>query len=82
MAENDSSSRVWYEVFARQRTSDFLGHLGSIEAENAELAEARAVRIYDEHAWLEMCIFPRSQCVRVVPGYGRGSEKLGKIGVC
>jgi len=73
---------MWFEVFARQKTTDFLSHLGSVEAENVELAEARAVRMYDEHAWLEMCIFPRESCARVVPSHGRDRSKYGKIGVC
>lgn len=70
--------RTWFEVFARHTTSDFLSHLGSVEAGNRALAEVRAVRIYDEHAWLEMCVVPRDACTRILPLEHRHDQ----IGVC
>lgn len=46
----------FYEVFTRRNSKEPLTHIGSIDAPNDELAEARAWFVYDQEAWLEMCI--------------------------
>jgi 1,2-phenylacetyl-CoA epoxidase PaaB subunit len=67
---------MWYEVFARRSPRDYLAHVGSVDAANEEQAKARAWLTYDEHAWREMCLVPRSAVIPVRPAAGQ------QIGVC
>ena len=55
----------FYEVFARQTSNDPLTHVGSVEAPNDRLAEARAWFAYDEHHWREMCVVPSSAIIPI-----------------
>lgn len=55
----------FYEVFGRKTSDHPLTHLGSVEAPNDELAEARAWHIYDEHEWRELCIVPAAAIIAV-----------------
>ena len=55
----------YYEVFGRKTSDDPLTHVGSIEAPNDDLAEARAWYIYDEHDWRELCIAPAASFIAV-----------------
>lgn len=55
----------FYEVFARKTSEDPLTHVGSIEAPNDDLAEARAWYVYDEHEWRELCIVPAAAFIAV-----------------
>lgn len=71
------SEGQWYEVLARRTPKEFLTHLGSVEAANEELAKARAIKIYDEHDWIEFCIFPRASSILLIP-----HRSHGEIGVC
>lgn len=66
----------FYEVFARRDSAEPLSHIGSVEAPNAELAEARAWFVYDQHIWREMCIVPLSAFVTITE---RGSKSKVKV---
>jgi len=66
----------FYEVFTRRNSAEPLTHIGSVEAPNAELAEARAWFIYDHEAWMEMCIVPLSAFVTITE---RGSASKVKV---
>lgn len=55
----------YYEVFARKTSEDPLTHVGSIEAPNEDLAEARAWMIYDEHDWRELCLAPATAFIPI-----------------
>ncbi|MBR0954917.1 phenylacetic acid degradation b [Bradyrhizobium canariense] len=65
-----------YEVFARRNSEEPLTHIGSIDAPNAELAEARAWFVYDHDTWKEMCIVPLSAIVTITE---RGSNAKVKV---
>ena len=55
----------YYEVFARKNSDDYLTHVGSVEAPNDDLAQVRAWYIYDQHAWIEMCVVPTDAVITV-----------------
>jgi 1,2-phenylacetyl-CoA epoxidase PaaB subunit len=50
---------VW-EVFARQAYEDPLHHVGAVTEDDEELAVVSARAIYDEQAWIEMILVPRT----------------------
>lgn len=66
----------FYEVFTRRNSQEALTHIGSIEAPNDELAEARAWFVYDQEPWLEMCVVPTSA---IVPITERGRRVKIKV---
>lgn len=55
----------YYEVFARINSEDSLTHVGSVEAPNSDLAQARAWYVYDQHPWIEMCVVPLEAIITV-----------------
>ena len=50
---------VW-EVFARSSYEEPLHHVGAVTEDDEDLALVSARSIYDEQAWIEMIIVPRS----------------------
>lgn len=62
------SKREVYEIFARINRGDDLMHVGTIEAENDELAMAYAALVYDEEDWTDMYTVRRDNllCVHSV----------------
>ncbi|MFJ7365765.1 hypothetical protein ACIQWQ_16850 [Peribacillus frigoritolerans] len=57
---------VEYDVFSRINRGDDLMHIGTVEANNDDLARVYARYIYDEEKWLEMFIVRRENmiCIR------------------
>lgn len=55
-----------YEIFARVKLSEPLGHIGSIRAEGAELARAYARTTYDEDKWVEMVGVMRNDLIPII----------------
>ena len=53
-----------WEVFARAAYEEPLHHVGTITEPDEDLALVAARAVYDEQAWIEMIIVPRS-AVRV-----------------
>ncbi|MBT2667634.1 hypothetical protein J7J00_19470 [Bacillus sp. ISL-4] len=55
-----------YDVFSRINRGDDLMHIGTVEADNDELARVYARYIYDEEKWVEMFIVKRKNmiCIR------------------
>lgn len=55
-----------YDVFSRINRGDDLKHIGTVEADNDELARVYACYIYDEEKWVEMFIVKRENmiCIR------------------
>ncbi|MFE4810816.1 hypothetical protein [Peribacillus simplex] len=55
-----------YDVFSRINRGDDLMHIGTVEADNDELARVYARYIYDEEKWVEMFIVKRENmiCIR------------------
>lgn len=54
-----------YEVFARKTHNEPLQHVGSVNADDDELAKAYAWTLYDEENWVEMCVVPRNSVIQV-----------------
>jgi 1,2-phenylacetyl-CoA epoxidase PaaB subunit len=49
-----------WEVFARRKFDEPLYHLGTIAADDPDLAVVYARTIYNEFSWVEMLLYPRS----------------------
>ncbi len=60
-----NETRVWL-VYARQRYDEPLHEIGTIVADDVELAKVYARSIYDEFAWIEMTLIPRESIVTVI----------------
>ena len=60
-----TSRRVWL-VFARRRYEEPLYQVGTVTAEDPEMARLFAHSIYDEHPWIEMVVTPRDQTETVI----------------
>jgi 1,2-phenylacetyl-CoA epoxidase PaaB subunit len=56
-----------YEVFARKTHEDELKHVGSVNANDDDLAKAYAWTLYDEESWVEMCVVPRRAVIPINP---------------
>ncbi len=54
-----------YEVFARFREKE-LHHIGTVVAQDGELAKMYAAKLYDEWGWREMAIVKRADVVTVI----------------
>lgn len=59
------SDKVWV-VLARVKYEEPLRQVGTVEADDIELARVYARSIYDEFAWIEMAIVPRDALVSVI----------------
>ena len=59
-----SQRPVWL-VFARRKYDEPLYQVGTVTAEEPEMAVVFARSIYDEHPWIEMIVAPR-QSMRTV----------------
>lgn len=60
-----SARRVWL-VFARRRYEEALYQVGTVTADDPEMARLFAQSIYDEHPWIEMIVTPRDQAHTVI----------------
>ena len=59
------ADRVWL-VLARRAYNEPLRQVGTVEADDIELAKVYAQSIYDEFAWIEMVLAPRETMVSVI----------------
>jgi 1,2-phenylacetyl-CoA epoxidase PaaB subunit len=59
MSPVETRTLLW-EVFARKAYEDPLHHIGTITADDEDLALVSARSIYDEQRWIEMIIVPRA----------------------
>jgi len=59
------ADHVWL-VLARRAYSEPLSQVGTVEADDSELARVYAQSIYDEFAWIEMVLVPRETVVTVI----------------
>ena len=59
------SDKVWV-VLARVKYEEPLRQVGTVEADDLELARVYARSIYDEFAWIEMAVVPREAFVPVI----------------
>ena len=60
-----NESCVW-QVYARRKYEEPLHEIGSVMADDVELAMVYARSIYDEFQWVEMVIVPRDSIVTVI----------------
>jgi 1,2-phenylacetyl-CoA epoxidase PaaB subunit len=60
-----SARRVWL-VFARRRYDEALYQVGTVTADDPDMARLFAQSIYDEHPWIEMIVLPRDQAHTVI----------------
>ena len=64
--EAKPSPRPVWLVLARRKYDEPLHEVGTVTADDPELAGVFARRIYDEHPWIEMVIVLRSQVRTVI----------------
>lgn len=57
--------KVWV-VLARRAYEEPLREVGTVEADDLDLARVYARSIYDEFAWIEMAVVPRDALVTVI----------------
>jgi hypothetical protein len=57
--------RVWL-VLARRAYDEPLRQIGTVEADDDELAGVYARSIYDEFTWVEMAVIPRDTLRTVI----------------
>lgn len=55
-----------WEVFARRTFEDPLHHIGTVAADDEDLAQVYARTIFNEFSWVEMVLYPRESGVRVL----------------
>jgi 1,2-phenylacetyl-CoA epoxidase PaaB subunit len=63
--EKPSLRRCWL-VFARRRYDEPLYQVGTVTADEPDLAVIFAQSIYDEHPWIEMIVVPRRETHTVI----------------
>lgn len=56
---------VWL-VLARRKYEEPLYQVGTVTAEDADMAALFAQSIYDEHPWIEMIVAPRDSLRTVI----------------
>jgi 1,2-phenylacetyl-CoA epoxidase PaaB subunit len=66
MTEHRFEDSTMWEVFARRKFEEPLHHVGTVAADDPELAEVYARSIFNEFTWIEMVLYPRSAGVPVV----------------
>jgi hypothetical protein len=59
------ADRVWL-VLARRGYEEPLRQVGTVTADDVDLARVYARTIYDEFAWVEMAVVPRDAVVTVI----------------
>ena len=57
--------RAWL-VFARRKYDEALYQVGTVTADDPEMAMLFAQSIYDEHPWIEMIVAPRDETRTVI----------------
>jgi 1,2-phenylacetyl-CoA epoxidase PaaB subunit len=65
--EAKPSLRTVWLVFARRRYDEPLAQVGTVTADDPEMAVIFARSTYDEHPWIEMLVAPRPSMRTVIP---------------
>jgi 1,2-phenylacetyl-CoA epoxidase PaaB subunit len=55
-----------WEVFARRKFEEPLAHVGTVAADDPDLATVYARSIFNEFNWVEMVLYPRSAGLAVL----------------
>ena len=56
---------IWH-IYARRKYEEPLHEIGTVMADDIELAKVYARSIYDEFSWVEMVMVPRASVVIVI----------------
>ena len=55
-----------WEVFARRKFDEPLHHVGTVAADDPDLAQVYARTIFNEFSWVEMILYPRSGSIQAI----------------
>lgn len=55
-----------WEVFARRKFEEPLSHVGTLAADDPDLAVVYARTIFNEFTWVEMVLYPRAGSVSAI----------------
>lgn len=55
-----------WEVFARRKFEDPLCHIGTVAADDGDLAQVYARTIFNEFSWVEMVLYPRTGSISAI----------------
>jgi len=58
-SHNFEDHTMW-EVFARRKFEEPLAHVGTVAADDPNLAQVYARTIFNEFTWVEMILYPRT----------------------
>lgn len=58
-AKHRFEDRTMWEVYARRKFEEPLAHVGTVAADERDLALVYARSIFDEFTWIEMVLYPR-----------------------
>jgi 1,2-phenylacetyl-CoA epoxidase PaaB subunit len=64
--EHRFEDQTMWEVFARRKFEEPLYHVGTVAADDPNLAQVYARTIFNEFTWVEMVLHPRAQSVPVI----------------
>jgi 1,2-phenylacetyl-CoA epoxidase PaaB subunit len=55
-----------WEVYARRKFEEPLSHVGTVAADDPDLARVYARTIFNEFAWVEMVLYPRPSAISAI----------------
>lgn len=55
-----------WEVYARRKFEEPLHQVGTVAADDPDLARVYATTIFNEFSWVEMVLYPRGSAVAVI----------------
>lgn len=64
--EHRFEARTKWEVFARRKFEEPLHHVGTVAADDPDLARVYARTIFNEFTWVEMVLYPRETSVTAI----------------
>lgn len=59
VAIHSFDDRIMWEVYARRKYDEPLAHVGTVAADERDLALVYARSIFNEFNWIEMILYPR-----------------------
>ena len=66
--------RTMWEVFARRKFEEPLAHVGTVAADDPDLARVYARTIFNEFSWVEMVLSPRPSALTANQVVSEGSR--------
>jgi 1,2-phenylacetyl-CoA epoxidase PaaB subunit len=64
--EHRFEARTKWEVYARRKFEEPLHHVGTVAADDPDLAQVYARTIFNEFSWVEMVLYPRDTSVTAI----------------